>query len=199
MENILKNYFGCKNPFDEYGKITPEGEVAQEKLIQLLKDLALVIPDVISEDDARTAERMIDDICCENYDWETHALDLIHEHFPYDNSEMACDFMQNWSSAKSDEENIKEYERIYHSFPGNPGDWVYLLYEENSLGKFFKGNFDSYKSLITAVEVLAKKQFGEDFQQVVEDFTDGLCTEGYTVNYCAIKTRPNCFDTIKVK
>ena len=71
MEAIFKNYFGCKNPFDDYGKITPEGEVAQEKLIQLLKDLALVIPDVISEDDARTAERMIDDICCENYDWET--------------------------------------------------------------------------------------------------------------------------------
>ena len=56
MENILKNYFGCENPFDDYGKITPEGEVAQEKLIQLVKDLALVIPDVISEDDARTAE-----------------------------------------------------------------------------------------------------------------------------------------------
>lgn len=111
MENILKNYFGCKNPFDEYGKITPEGIVAQEKLIQLVKDLALVIPDVISEDNARTAEKQIDEIC-NDYDWETRALDLLSERYPDDPSDLRCDFMQHWMSLRTDEENFKEYERM---------------------------------------------------------------------------------------
>jgi len=103
----LKNYFGCDNPFDDYGKITPEGETAQEKLINLLKDLEAV--GVIH--DARAAEHQIDEIC-NDYDWETRALDLLSERYPNDPSDLRCDFMQHWMNLRTDEENIKEYERM---------------------------------------------------------------------------------------
>lgn len=111
MDNILKNYFGCENPFDQYGKITPKGEAAQEKLIQLLKDLALVIPDVISEDDARNAERMIDEIC-NDYDWFNRGLDLLKERYPDDSFDLLLDFMQYWENLATDEENLKCYEQM---------------------------------------------------------------------------------------
>lgn len=58
LTEILKEYFGCNKPFDKYGKVTKKGEQAQERLINLLKDLEFV--GVIN--DAHSAERQVDEI-----------------------------------------------------------------------------------------------------------------------------------------
>jgi len=61
MEEILRTYFGCKKPFKKNGQTTLKGGMAQEKLIQLMHDLATI--GVIDKATARQAEREIDDIC----------------------------------------------------------------------------------------------------------------------------------------
>lgn len=58
LEEILQEYFGCKRPFDKGGRLTKHGDIAVQRLINLLHDLNAI--GVING--SWNAEKRIDDI-----------------------------------------------------------------------------------------------------------------------------------------
>lgn len=58
LEEILREYFGCKRPFDKGGRLTKHGDFAVQRLISLLHDLNAI--GVING--SWNAEKRIDDI-----------------------------------------------------------------------------------------------------------------------------------------
>lgn len=58
LEEILREYFGCKRPFDKGGRLTKHGDLAVRRLISLLHDLNAI--GVING--SWNAKKRIDDI-----------------------------------------------------------------------------------------------------------------------------------------
>lgn len=58
LEKILKEWFGCKRPFDKDGKLTKQGDIAVQRLISLLH--ALNAMGIING--SWNAQKRIDDI-----------------------------------------------------------------------------------------------------------------------------------------
>lgn len=62
LEQILQEYFGCKHPFDKGGKLTKHGDLAVQRLINLLHDLNAI--GIING--SWNAEKKIDDIIADD-------------------------------------------------------------------------------------------------------------------------------------
>lgn len=58
LEEILREYFGCKLPFGKDGRLTKHGDISVQRLISLLHDLNAI--GVING--SWNAEKRIDDI-----------------------------------------------------------------------------------------------------------------------------------------